>query len=60
MCTDTETSIKIHHLLAQLVRILPFVAIPHYQASRSINYGIIHAMYYWPLHVDHEMPIKEA
>jgi hypothetical protein len=29
-----------------IVRILPFVAIPHHQASGSMNYGIIHAMYY--------------
>jgi len=30
----------------KIVRILPFVAIPHHQASGSMNYGIIHAMYY--------------
>jgi len=29
-----------------IVMILPFVAIPHHQASGSMNYGIIHAMYY--------------
>jgi hypothetical protein len=29
-----------------IVRILSFVAIPHHQASGSMNYGIIHAMYY--------------
>jgi hypothetical protein len=29
-----------------IVRIYPFVAIPHHQASGSMNYGIIHAMYY--------------
>jgi len=28
------------------VGILTFVAIPHHQASGSMNYGIIHAMYY--------------
>jgi hypothetical protein len=28
-----------------IVRILPFVAIPHRQASGSMNYGTIHAMF---------------